>query len=125
MQVGASWPIETVAAQLLKSNKCPLCNHPVDTEDIWHNYWTCPCIINEDSQIIKDSNGLIEELSLEEVTFFNGALVCEHHIKAPNGFTPLDDYVLFSNLVDNSSNALKESPQFPKLVQQKGSVLVP
>lgn len=128
VQAGAAWPTDRVAERLLKSNICPLCELPVAPGDIWHKYWTCPCIKDKDIPAIKDSNLLIDKLDLEEVSFYNRAILCEHHITPPSGFAPLDEYVLFTEVIDPKLIAQAPAPavpEAPKTTNIKGSVWFP
>jgi len=67
VQAGAAWPADRVAEQLLKSNICPLCEQAVQPRDIWHKYWTCPCIKEDESPFVKNSHHLVDDLDQEEV----------------------------------------------------------
>jgi len=101
-----------------------LCKQKIKTTDIWHKYWTCPCIVQEDHSYITDSNHSIKELKVEEIAFYNRALLCEHNLPTPEGFQPLVEYPFFTSKVKSKvKTEVKAVPKpLPKPKGIKGRV---
>jgi len=124
IQAGAAWPIDKVAQlQLQEDNLCPLCGSLVT--DKWHKYWTCPHLANCEHEAITASNHMLQWLTDENTALLNRAIVCDHQFIAPEGFTPLEEYTLFSEPINPTPinhNNIQQVPKSPKLTGLKGRV---
>ena len=104
IQAGATWPIDRIVQAYNIENTCPRCGQIPESE--WHEYWTCPFIDTIDSENITKSNHLKEKLNLDNITYFNRAIFCEHHNEVPTAFAPLEEYNL--NRAKQNSNVTLE-----------------
>jgi len=63
------------------------------------------------SPYVKNSNHLIDELDQDDVALYHRALLCEHHIFSSSGFTPLEEDVLFTEVIDPIITEVKAVPE--------------
>jgi len=82
-------------------------------DDCWHACWTCPHLNNSEDEGIKESAKLKDELTIDRISFYNGAIITEDYMELGEQYDPLAAYTLSITPQNSSITNLQPSKLWP------------